>query len=152
MAKSTNNVLKTRVHDADVLAFVEQFAQTDQKRQDSLDLIALMEKVSGCPPKMWGASMIGFGSYHYKSEKSRQEGDWFLVGFSPRKAAISLYVYTGEPEHAPLLEGLGKFKAAKACSTRTSTGSVMSRVMTSVSSGPGVSRVWNWLPSNPACM
>ncbi|MEY3157296.1 MAG: hypothetical protein RLZZ121_349, partial [Bacteroidota bacterium] len=47
MAKSTNNVLKTRVHDADVLAFVEQFAQTDQKRQDSLDLIALMEKVSG---------------------------------------------------------------------------------------------------------
>ncbi len=93
MAKSTNNVLKTRVHDADVLAFVEQFAQTDQKRQDSLDLIALMEKVSGCPPKMWGASMIGFGSYHYKSEKSRQEGDWFLLGFSPRKAAISLYVY-----------------------------------------------------------
>ncbi len=115
MAKSTNNVLKTRAHDADVLAFVEQFAQTDQKRQDSLDLIALMEKVSGCPPKMWGASMIGFGSYHYKSEKSRQEGDWFLLGFSPRKAAISLYVYTGEPEHAPLLEGLGKFKAAKAC-------------------------------------
>jgi hypothetical protein len=80
-----------------------------------LDLIALMEKVSGCPAKMWGASMIGFGAYHYKSEKSRQEGDWFLVGFSPRKAAISLYVYTGEPEHAPLLEGLGKFKAAKAC-------------------------------------
>lgn len=115
MPDSSKNVLKTRVHDADVLAFVEQFAQTDQKRQDSLDLIALMEKVSGCPAKMWGASMIGFGSYHYKSEKSRQEGDWFLVGFSPRKAAISLYVYTGMPEHAPLLEDLGKFKAAKAC-------------------------------------
>jgi hypothetical protein len=115
MPDSAKNILKTRVHDADVLAFVEQFAQTDQKRQDSLDLIALMEKVSGCPAKMWGASMIGFGSYHYKSEKSRQEGDWFLVGFSPRKVAISLYVYTGEPEHAPLLEGLGKFKAAKAC-------------------------------------
>ncbi|NDC73367.1 MAG: DUF1801 domain-containing protein [Sphingobacteriia bacterium] len=101
MPESQRNVLKTKVHDADVLAFIESFASTDQKRQDS--------------PKMWGASMIGFGAYHYKSEKSRQEGDWFLVGFSPRKAAISLYVYTGSPEHAALLEGLGKFKAAKAC-------------------------------------
>ncbi|MFM7179724.1 MAG: hypothetical protein ACKOX5_09475, partial [Bacteroidota bacterium] len=69
MPESQRNLLKTKVHDADVLAFVDSFATTDQKRQDSLDLIALMSKVSGCPPKMWGASMIGFGAYHYKSEK-----------------------------------------------------------------------------------
>jgi hypothetical protein len=115
MPEATRNVLKTRVHDADVLAFIDSFADTDQKRQDSQDLIALMSKVSGCPPKMWGASIIGFGVYHYKSDRSKQEGDWFMIGFSPRKAAISLYVFTGAPEHAHLLEGLGKFKVAKAC-------------------------------------
>jgi len=64
---------------------------------------------------MWGPSIIGFGSYHYKSEKSRQEGDWPLIGFSPRKAAISLYVYTGVKEHEYLLNDLGKFKMGKAC-------------------------------------
>jgi len=66
-------------------------------------------------PKMWGASIIGFGSYHYKSERSKQEGDWPLVGFSPRKSAISLYVYSGLPEHEHLLGNLGKFKMGKAC-------------------------------------
>ncbi len=64
---------------------------------------------------MWGPSIIGFGSYHYKSEKSRQEGDWPLVGFSPRKAAISLYVYTRSAQHEHLLKDLGKFKMGKAC-------------------------------------
>lgn len=115
MATSNRNVLKTKVHDADVLDFIDSFANTDQKRQDSLELIELMSNASGFPPKMWGASMIGFGAYHYKSGKSQQEGDWFLVGFSPRKAAISLYVYSGLPEHEPWLEGLGQYQKAKAC-------------------------------------
>jgi hypothetical protein len=74
-----------------------------------------MQKVSGHEPKMWGTSIIGFGVYHYKSERSKQEGDWPLIGFSPRKAAISLYVYTGMPEHEHLLKDLGKFKMGKAC-------------------------------------
>jgi uncharacterized protein YdhG (YjbR/CyaY superfamily) len=64
---------------------------------------------------MWGASMIGFGCYHYKSTRSTQEGDWFLIGFSPRKNAISLYVFTGIPEHEYLLKDLGKFTMGKAC-------------------------------------
>lgn len=59
--------------------------------------------------------MIGFGSYHYKSERSSQEGDWPLVAFSPRKNAISLYVYTGDPEHEYLLKDLGKYTMGKAC-------------------------------------
>ena len=74
-----------------------------------------MRKATGYEPQMWGPSMIGFGKYHYKSERSRQEGDWPLVGFSPRKAAISLYVFSGMPEHEYLLEGLGKFKKGAAC-------------------------------------
>ncbi|MBS3991579.1 MAG: DUF1801 domain-containing protein [Erysipelothrix sp.] len=107
--------LKTKQHDGDVLSFIKSFANTDQKQEDSLKLIEIMEKLSGHPPKMWGTSMIGFGSYHYKSDRSTQEGDWLLVGFSPRKAAISLYVFSGSPEHEYLLEGLGKFKRGKAC-------------------------------------
>lgn len=107
--------LKTKQHDGDVMAFIEEFAESDQRRQDSYALIQLMQDFTGFPPKMWGPSMIGFGSYHYKSDRSKQEGDWPLVGFSPRKAAISLYVYTGLPEHEQLLRALGKYTVGKAC-------------------------------------
>lgn len=74
-----------------------------------------MQRITGHPPKMWGASMIGFGSYHYKSERSKQEGDWPLVAFSPRKEAILLYVFSGAPEHLYLLKDLGKYSMGKAC-------------------------------------
>jgi hypothetical protein len=107
--------LKTKQTDADVIAFINSFVATEQKRNDSFELLKLMQDFTGYTPKMWGASMIGFGSYHYKSEKSSQQGDWPLVGFSPRKAAISLYVYTGNAEHEYLLRDLGKFKMGKAC-------------------------------------
>ena len=107
--------LKTKKIGADVNEFINSFADTEQKRKDSFELLKLMREFTGFEPKMWGASMIGFGQYHYKSERSSQEGDWPLVGFSPRKAAISLYVYTGAPEHEHLLEGLGKFKKGAAC-------------------------------------
>lgn len=107
--------LKTREHDGDVSEFIERFANTEQKREDSFELIKIMQRISGEPARMWGDSMIGFGRYHYKSERSRQEGDWPLVAFSPRKTAISLYVYTGIPEQEPLLEDLGKFTMGKAC-------------------------------------
>jgi hypothetical protein len=107
--------LKTKQTDANVIEFINSFADTEQKRKDSFELLKLMQDFTGFEPRMWGASIIGYGSYHYKSERSRQEGDWPLVGFSPRKAAISLYVYTGIKEHEHLLEGLGKFKMGKAC-------------------------------------
>ncbi len=107
--------LKTKQTDADVKEFINSFADTDQKRKDAFELLKLMQEFTGYEPKMWGASMIGFGQYHYKSERSSQEGDWPLVGFSPRKAAISLYVYTGLKEHEHLLKDLGKFKMGKAC-------------------------------------
>ena len=107
--------LKTKQTNSDVTEFIYSFADTDQKRNDSFELIRLMKDITGYEPKMWGPSIIGFGSYHYKSEKSRQEGDWPLIGFSPRKAAISLYVYTGSKEHEFLLQDLGKYKMGKAC-------------------------------------
>ena len=107
--------LKTKQHDGDVFEFIEAFADTRQKREDSLELVKLMQRITGHPPRMWGPSMIGFGSYHYKSDRSRQEGDWPLVAFSPRKAAISLYVYSGDPEHAYLLKDLGRYTMGKSC-------------------------------------
>ena len=107
--------LKTKQNSANVSEFINLFADSEQKRKDSFELLKLMQDFTGYEPKMWGSSIIGFGSYHYKSEKSRQEGDWPLIGFSPRKAAISLYVYTGAKEHEYLLKDLGKFKMGKAC-------------------------------------
>lgn len=107
--------IKTKQHDASVNDFIMSFAETEQKQQDSFELLQLMQDFTGFEPKMWGSSIIGFGMYHYKSERSRQEGDWFLVGFSPRKAAISLYVYSGAPGQEDLLKELGKFKMGKGC-------------------------------------
>lgn len=107
--------LKTKQTAEDVYEFINSFADTIQKKKDSLDLIQLMQDSTGFEPKMWGKSIIGFGSYHYKSERSSQQGDWFLVGFSPRKQAISLYVYADSPEQDEMLNELGKFKMGKAC-------------------------------------
>ena len=105
---------KTEPTNASVERFIRTFANSEQKKKDSYELIDLMKKVSGHEPKMWGPSIIGFGSYHYKYA-SGHEGDAPIIGFSPRKAAISLYVYTGLDEHEHLLEGLGKYKIGKVC-------------------------------------
>lgn len=107
--------LKTKQNDASVSEFINAAADTEQKRKDSFEILQLMQDFTGYEPKMWGGSIIGFGHYHYKSERSTQEGDWPLVGFSPRKAAISLYVYNGYSGQDALLKDLGKFKMGKAC-------------------------------------
>lgn len=107
--------IKTKITDADVGNFITTFSNTDQKRKDAFVLLKLMEEFTGFEPKMWGPSIIGFGQYHYKSEKSKQEGDWLMIGFSPRKAAISLYVYSGCENQDELLQQLGKFKMGKSC-------------------------------------
>ncbi len=107
--------IKTKQTNANVEDFINMFANTEQKRKDAFELLKIMQDFTGFEPKIWGPSIIGFGQYHYKSKKSRQEGDWPLVGFSPRKAAISLYVYSGCPGQEDLLKGLGKFKMGKSC-------------------------------------
>lgn len=105
---------KTTQTEANVLEFIDTVSDTEQKKNDSLALLELMKEISGYDPKMWGPSIIGFGSYHYKYE-SGHEGDAPILGFSPRKNAISLYVFTGLDDHAHLLNDLGKFKMGKAC-------------------------------------
>ena len=105
---------KTTQTEANVLEFIDTVSDTEQKKNDSLALLELMKEISGYDPKMWGPSIIGFGKYHYKYA-SGHEGDAPLCGFSPRKSAISLYVFTGLERHEYMLEGLGKYTMGKAC-------------------------------------
>ena len=105
---------KTKVTEIQVSDFINSFVDDKQKREDSLQLIELMKKWSGFEPKIWGPTIIGFGSYHYKYA-SGHEGDCLLIGFSPRKKAFSLYVYTPQQNNIELLNKLGKFKMGKAC-------------------------------------
>jgi len=105
---------KTSETQVNVIDFINSFVDDEQKKADSHQLIRLMSAWSGFNPKMWGPSIIGFGSYHYKYA-SGHEGDAPLIGFSPRKAAFSLYVYSPTDENKHLLDGLGKFKSSKAC-------------------------------------
>ena len=107
--------IKTKKNDSNVDEFIKTFGDTDKKRSDAFALLKIMQNCTGYTAKMWGSSIVGFGEYHYKSERSSQEGDWPLVGFSPRKAAISLYVYSGGEHQDEMLQKLGKFKMGKSC-------------------------------------
>jgi len=105
---------KTTETEVNVFDFLNSFVDNDQKKQDCFRLIDLMKKWSGFEPKMWGPTMIGFGSYHYKYA-SGHEGDSMLIGFSPRKAEFSLYVFSPTEENKHWLDNFGKFKIGKAC-------------------------------------
>ncbi|MET0945508.1 MAG: DUF1801 domain-containing protein [Flavobacterium sp.] len=105
---------KTAETETSVTDFINTFVEDEAKRNDAFELVTIMQKETGFEPKMWGPSIIGFGSYHYKYA-SGHEGDAPLAGFSPRKAAISLYVYLSEENREDLLSKLGKHRAAKGC-------------------------------------
>jgi len=104
---------KTKETDESVIEFIES-VENPKKRQDAYRLLEIFEETSGYPAKMWGPSIIGFGSYHYVYA-SGHEGDAPLVGFSPRKAKTTLYFATGDDERIQLLEKLGKHTSGKGC-------------------------------------
>ena len=104
--------LKTKPTEASVAQFM---STVDEKRRaDAAALLDLMQQATGLAPKLWGPSIVGFGNYHYVYE-SGHEGDAMLIGFSPRKAALTLYVLNGFPGQGELLEKLGKHKIGKGC-------------------------------------
>ncbi|KPN94679.1 DUF1801 domain-containing protein [Lysinibacillus sp. ZYM-1] len=105
--------LKTKETDASVIEFIES-VDHPKKREDAYRLLDIFTEVSGYEAKMWGPSIIGFGHYHYKYQTGH-EGDAPLVGFSPRKAKISLYFAPGDHERAQLLQQFGKHTTGKAC-------------------------------------
>jgi len=106
--------IKTKVNDVSVEDFINSVAD-EKKRKDGFTLLAMFKRVTGEPAKMWGSSIIGFGQYHYKSERSRQEGDWMLTGFSPRKQALTLYIMHGLENETDSLKKLGKHKTGMGC-------------------------------------
>ena len=112
--KSYHNImaeLKTKVTKASVKDFIDKVPDKT-KKHDSLVLLKLFQNITGEKPKMWGTSIIGFGQYHYKSERSSQEGDWMLTGFSPRKQNLTLYIMLGFADYSDLLGKLGKHKTS----------------------------------------
>jgi hypothetical protein len=111
MAKAAN--IKTKETGSNVDDFINGIAD-EQKRKDSFVIVELMEKATKEKPKMWGSSIIGFGNQRFKSPATGREVDWFVIGFSPRKANLSLYLLNLQV-HAAALEKLGKHKTGGGC-------------------------------------
>ena len=102
---------KTKATKESVKDFLNK-VEPEEKRQDSFTLLEMFEKITGEKAVMWGDSIVGFGQYHYKSERSKQEGDWMLVGFSPRKQNLTLYIMHSNDKNQELLAKLGKHKTS----------------------------------------
>lgn len=105
--------LKTRPTNASVDAFLDG-VDPDDRREDARRLLAMMQRVTQEPPRMWGDRIVGFGSYHYRYASGR-EGDWPLVGLSPGKRNLTLYIMPGFDDYQPLLARLGKHRTGKSC-------------------------------------
>ncbi len=105
--------LKTQRNDADVSRFLAAVPDA-QKRADAEALMAIMERVTGETAAMWGGSIVGFGSYRYHYESGRS-GDWMATGFSPRKAALTIYIMQGFSPHEDLMKRLGRYKTGRSC-------------------------------------
>jgi hypothetical protein len=105
--------LKTKKTDASVEAFLNSI-DDEQQREDSFEIVEVMRRLSGDEPKMWGAAIVGFGNRTLKYDSGR-ELDWMEIGFSPRKANLTLYVGAGSGKYNALLAKLGKYKTGKGC-------------------------------------
>lgn len=106
--------IKTKPTAASVEEFINNVPD-EQKRKDSFVILEMMKIASGEEPVLWGSSIIGFGNKRYKSPATGREVDWLRIGFSPRKASMSLYISIGIKEHAAALEKLGKHKTGVGC-------------------------------------
>ena len=106
--------IKTKPTELDVNIFIENITD-EKKRKDSQVVLKLMQKITKEKPKIWGSSMIGFGDKRYKSPATGREVDWFTIGFSPRKANLSLHLVIDMKKHATLLNKLGKHKTGVGC-------------------------------------
>ena len=120
--------IKTQKNDVNVLIFLES-VKDEIKRKDGMTLLAMMKKITRQEPKMWGSSIVGFGSFHYKSERSKQEGDWFMTGFSPRKQNLTVYIIPGFAKYETLMKKLGKYKTTVSCLNINKLADVDSKVL-----------------------
>jgi len=105
--------LKTKPTQRSVKDFIDAI-EDEQLRKDCRTVSRIMKRITKANPKMWGPGIVGFGSYHYKYASGR-EGDWFLVGFAPRKQSLTLYIMSGFKKYSALLKKLGKHKIGVSC-------------------------------------
>ena len=105
--------LKTKKNDASVEGFLTGVGN-ERRREDSFVVLEMMKRITGDEPTMWGSSIVGFGSYHFRYASGR-EGDWPRIGFSPRKQSLTLYVMPGFSNYDDLLSRLGKHRTGKSC-------------------------------------
>ena len=105
--------LKTKPTDKSVTEFLDN-VENQRRREDSFKILKIMREITQKEPVMWGDSIVGFGSYHYKY-KSGREADWLQIGFSPRKQALTVYIMDGFEKYEELLEKLGKHRTGKSC-------------------------------------
>jgi hypothetical protein len=105
--------IKTKQTEQSVNSFIDALPD-EQVRADSHELVRMLQSASGEEPKIWGGSMIGFGKYSYKSA-SGCYGEWFVIGFAPRKGKFSIYLMSGMADNQDLLKKLGKYKTGKGC-------------------------------------
>lgn len=105
--------VKTGPNDGNVQQFLEQ-VEHPKRRADGLAMLKIMQEVTGHPAKMWGNSIVGFGSYHYMYASGRT-GDWLLTGFSPRKTSLTVYIMSGFDRYEALMAQLGTYKTGKSC-------------------------------------
>ena len=106
--------IKTKQNEASVEAFLQALPD-EQKRKDCDVILKMMKQATKEKPKMWGNSIVGFGTFHYKSERSKREGDWYITGFSPRKQNLTLYIMPGVDYYKDLVKKLGKCKTGGSC-------------------------------------
>ena len=110
MAKAKNKTIET---DSSMMGFLNSVEHAKRK-EDALKVLSILKEITSSPAKMWGKSLVGFGSYHYKYESGR-EGDFFKAGFSPRKVALTIYIMAGFERFEELMSKLGKYKTGKSC-------------------------------------
>ena len=104
---------KTQRNDGDVLAYLHSVSN-QRRREDSLVVLDMMGELTGLPAEMWGSSIVGFGSYHYRYASGR-EGEFMLTGFAPRKQALTLYIMGGHERYQALFDKLGKHRTGSSC-------------------------------------
>ncbi len=138
--------LKTKKTDQNVEAFLNSVTDPS-RRADSFEVLKLLKEVTKEEPRMWGTSIVGFGDYHYKY-KSGREGDWFLIGFSPRKQYLTLYIMSGFDKYEEILSELGKYKTGKSCLYLKRLSDVNTETLIKLAS-ESVKFVKEWSNSNP---
>lgn len=137
--------LKTKKTSASVPAFLNS-VENEQRRKDSFELLEIFTEVTKMPPILWGDSIVGFGEYHYKYERSRQEGDWPLTGFSPRKRNMTVYIMPGFTNYQDLLDRLGQHKTSVSCIYFNKLENISVKVLKQIirRSVADMKKIYNW--------